>query len=222
MAPLVDVASAVEVCRAAAAGAPLDVVAALASEALRSLVPARAALWADVDVDGVGPATVLSGTGPPDDALHVPDDALHLYAGHVASHPEVAGSGPQPGGHCPHRLRDAHQLCLVLPAPPGRRLGLALHRSSPFTSAERTRVGAVVPLIACSVLAARMAPGAAGDLLTARESAVLRAVATGMSDKQAARLLGVSPRTVGKHLEHIYAKLGVAGRTEAAAQVWPR
>jgi DNA-binding NarL/FixJ family response regulator len=40
-------------------------------------------------------------------------------------------------------------------------------------------------------------------------------VAAGKSDAQAAAILGISVRTVHKHLEHIYEKLGVEGRTAA-------
>ena len=38
-------------------------------------------------------------------------------------------------------------------------------------------------------------------------------------DRQAARNLGISPRTVQKHLEHVYGKLGVSGRTRLIAAV---
>jgi DNA-binding CsgD family transcriptional regulator len=39
------------------------------------------------------------------------------------------------------------------------------------------------------------------------------------SDAQAAAILGISVRTVQKHLEHIYEKLGVEGRTAAVMRV---
>jgi DNA-binding CsgD family transcriptional regulator/GAF domain-containing protein len=52
--------------------------------------------------------------------------------------------------------------------------------------------------------------------LTPRERDVLRWVAAGKSDGQIGAILGASPRTVQKHLEHIYAKLGVESRTAAA------
>jgi DNA-binding CsgD family transcriptional regulator/tetratricopeptide (TPR) repeat protein len=51
--------------------------------------------------------------------------------------------------------------------------------------------------------------------LTAREVAVLRLVAQGLSDAAIARQLVISPRTVNAHLTHIYAKLDVASRAAA-------
>jgi len=48
---------------------------------------------------------------------------------------------------------------------------------------------------------------------------VLTLVAGGATNDQIAATLVVSPRTVHKHLEHIYAKLGVATRTAAAARL---
>jgi len=51
--------------------------------------------------------------------------------------------------------------------------------------------------------------------LTAREAEVLSLVARGLTDQQAAHRLGLSVRTVGKHLEHVYAKLGVTDRQAA-------
>lgn len=48
-----------------------------------------------------------------------------------------------------------------------------------------------------------------------REGEVMRWLATGKTDKDMAVLLGLSPRTVHKHLQNIYAKLGVETRTAA-------
>lgn len=53
--------------------------------------------------------------------------------------------------------------------------------------------------------------------LTARELAVLRLVAEGRSNGQIATQLFISPKTVSVHVSNILAKLGVAGRGEAAA-----
>ncbi|WIM99905.1 LuxR C-terminal-related transcriptional regulator [Actinoplanes oblitus] len=60
---------------------------------------------------------------------------------------------------------------------------------------------------------------AAGRLaaLTPREREVLGEVARGASDRDIARSLGVRERTVHKHLEQAYRKLGVHSRTQAAA-----
>jgi DNA-binding CsgD family transcriptional regulator len=51
--------------------------------------------------------------------------------------------------------------------------------------------------------------------LTARELEVLRLAATGVSVEEMARQLFVSPNTVKTHLTHVYAKLGVRGRSDA-------
>src|SRR5690606_14567919 len=52
--------------------------------------------------------------------------------------------------------------------------------------------------------------------LTAREVEVLEWVACGKTNRDIGEILGLSPRTVNKHLEHIYVKLGVETRTAAA------
>jgi DNA-binding CsgD family transcriptional regulator len=52
--------------------------------------------------------------------------------------------------------------------------------------------------------------------LTAREREVLHWVAGGKTNRDIAAILGASPRTVEKHLERIYEKLGVETRTAAA------
>lgn len=53
--------------------------------------------------------------------------------------------------------------------------------------------------------------------LTRREAEVLSWLAKGKTNRDIADILGMSPRTVNKHLEHVYAKLGVETRTSAAA-----
>jgi DNA-binding CsgD family transcriptional regulator len=52
--------------------------------------------------------------------------------------------------------------------------------------------------------------------LTKRESEVLALVAAGKTNVDIATILDISPRTVQKHLEHIFDKLGVETRTAAA------
>jgi DNA-binding CsgD family transcriptional regulator len=54
-------------------------------------------------------------------------------------------------------------------------------------------------------------------LVTEREAEVLLWIARGKSNRDIAEILSLSPRTVNKHLEQIYAKLGVENRTSAAA-----
>jgi DNA-binding CsgD family transcriptional regulator len=55
-------------------------------------------------------------------------------------------------------------------------------------------------------------------LLTAREREVLAWVARGKTNAEIARLLWLAPSTVRKHLENVYAKLGVKTRTAAVAR----
>jgi DNA-binding CsgD family transcriptional regulator len=56
--------------------------------------------------------------------------------------------------------------------------------------------------------------------LSSRESEVLQLLATGKNNEQIAMALHISRHTVHKHLERIYAKLGVENRTAAAGRLW--
>lgn len=53
--------------------------------------------------------------------------------------------------------------------------------------------------------------------LTPRQWSILRMVASGCTNRQVGRALGLTERTVAKHLENIYHRLGVQSRTEAIA-----
>ena len=74
------------------------------------------------------------------------------------------------------------------------------------------------PRAARALLGARRnaaaAPGGAG--LTPREQEVLALVRRGLANKQIARRLGISERTVKAHLTSVFARLGVEDRTQAA------
>ncbi|MDG2111223.1 MAG: response regulator transcription factor [Actinomycetota bacterium] len=77
------------------------------------------------------------------------------------------------------------------------------------------RRSALDPRAARALLEARRQPKAE---LTQRESEVLGTLAGGMSNKQIARALSISEKTVKTHLTRIYAQIGVGDRVQAA--VW--
>ena len=56
--------------------------------------------------------------------------------------------------------------------------------------------------------------------LTKREAEVLAWVAQGKTNRETGIILSLSTRTVQKHLEHVFAKLGVETRTAAILKAW--
>ena len=55
--------------------------------------------------------------------------------------------------------------------------------------------------------------------LTSRESEIMELVASGLTNAAIAERLWISPGTVKKHLDNVFAKLGVSNRTAASARV---
>ncbi|WP_290057694.1 helix-turn-helix transcriptional regulator [Amycolatopsis solani] len=96
---------------------------------------------------------------------------------------------------------------------------LTLSRSRPgFSARDHDLVELLTPHLAQAFArherpAVRPLAGTA-PALTARELEVARLVARAATDREIARRLGISPRTVQKHLQQIYRKLGLASRTE--------
>lgn len=83
--------------------------------------------------------------------------------------------------------------------------------------ADRGRFGRaeVDAVLAVAGQAARPSNVARPAGLTEREVDVLRLIARGRSNKQVAAALGISPKTVGHHVEHLYTKAGVTTRAGA-------
>ena len=73
----------------------------------------------------------------------------------------------------------------------------------------------LAPKAAAALLAARSSAGLSQDL-TDREREVLQLVASGLANKQIARKLGISEKTVKGHLTHVFQAIGVTDRTQAA------
>lgn len=103
-------------------------------------------------------------------------------------------------------------------------VGYLLKDSDPrdVISAVRQAAAGHVPIDAR--VAQALLPGsqtsAAGHTLSGREAEVLSLVAQGMANKQIARQLGISERTVKAHLGKVFRQIGVADRTSAA--LWAR
>ena len=83
--------------------------------------------------------------------------------------------------------------------------------------ARRARLDLAPPADGAAAAPAAGAPMVVEQLgLTPREAEVLALVAAGRSNRQIAQALFISPKTAGVHVSNILAKLGVAGRVEAA------
>jgi DNA-binding CsgD family transcriptional regulator len=131
-----------------------------------------------------------------------------------------------------------HQMAFTLPNGPNRILGVALsRRTSDFTDGERHLIERARPFFIQAYRNAvahtelmdqleRPHPTIPDALplrsrgLTERESEVLCLLATGAAESQIAERLGISVRTVEKHLQNSYRRLGVNTRAQAAAIAW--
>ena len=82
-----------------------------------------------------------------------------------------------------------------------------------FDDAEHFRTAVLTALL---LLAPREPEEFANHGLTKRERESLHRATRGETNAEIGEALGISGRTVAKHLEHAYAKLGVHGRREAA------
>jgi DNA-binding CsgD family transcriptional regulator len=116
------------------------------------------------------------------------------------------------------RIRIDHAIALPIYVRDGLLVSFVLNRTRrDFTDRERALLDVLKPHLAR--LYHRI--NTVGQL-TAREAEVLRWVAAGKSDAQIGAILRVSARTVQKHLQNIYDKLGVESRTAAVMRASAR
>jgi DNA-binding CsgD family transcriptional regulator len=121
-----------------------------------------------------------------------------------------------------------HQLAVQLPGTRGCLVGLALNRQSgEFSDADLELLDMLRGPLSLALARARARQRAQQALrdrgraelgvLTSREVQILELVAVGRTSVAIGRVLDVSPRTVAKHLERIYRKLGVGNRAAAVS-----
>jgi DNA-binding CsgD family transcriptional regulator len=126
-----------------------------------------------------------------------------------------------------------HQIAFTLPCRPDRVLAAVLSRPDrDFTDRERDFINRSRPYliqayrnaVAYSELRDRSSAGLERALsefgLTVREAEVVRLVALGGSNRDVGAALGITDRTIQKHLERAFRKLGVRNRSEAASRAW--
>ncbi len=129
-----------------------------------------------------------------------------------------------------------HQMAFTLPSQTDRILAVALsRRRRDFSDQERDLVDRARPFLIQAyqnAVAHQLArAGSSTDPaillerlraagLTAREAEVVRLTALGASNRDVGAVLGITERTVAKHLERCFGKLGARNRSEASARVW--
>lgn len=112
------------------------------------------------------------------------------------------------------------------PVPGMEHRWLGMSAGMPFGPAARDEVDRISHLLwaidaQSRVLSTSRTPSGSAEL-SARELAVLTLMARGLTAVAIGRSLGISPRTVTKHQEHIYRKLDVRDRLEAVLQAVSR
>ncbi len=129
-------------------------------------------------------------------------------------------SADLPGRHAFRRVGPEYAIAMPLYRDHRTLVSVVLNRRGlDFDERERERLELLRPHLAFLYQHARQAaaaPPASGPAgLTLREGEVMHWLARGKTDAEIAALLSISPRTVQKHLEHVYVKLGVETRTAA-------
>jgi DNA-binding CsgD family transcriptional regulator len=112
-----------------------------------------------------------------------------------------------------------HELLVCLPPVGGLERRLMLSRTAddePFSERDRLLLTLLRPHL-IGIRDRIEAERRTTPALTPRQLQLLRRVAIGDTNRQIARDLGLSEATVRKHLENVYARLGVHSRTEALA-----
>lgn len=115
-------------------------------------------------------------------------------------------------------LSARRQLVVGVQPDEQRRVAVVFNRVSPdFAQHDVAVAEALRPRIG-RALARFGSANLRREKVSPREADVLDLLCRGLTDRQIATRLGISPRTVDKHLEHAYVKLGVRCRVQAATR----
>jgi DNA-binding CsgD family transcriptional regulator len=212
-----------------------------ASELLSRILPGEMLGWNSVDLDTRVVEVVSFPRGCWDD--RTVGQELEAV---MDDHPTARRFLDHPLDTAPHRLSDLvsrrelrrtraysellaplgaeEQLSILTsrPGPRGARCWTTNRKGSDFSDAELDLAKAMQPILATldRVTSAKqqryLEEATEPHRLTPREIEVLQQVANGLTAGATARLLRISPRTVRKHLENAYAKLGCHDRLLAA------
>jgi DNA-binding NarL/FixJ family response regulator len=247
MATASTVRAALAAVEAADAAASLADLPGLLLPALVNLVGADSALWSELDQPaGSPPRLVVGYPGPLLDEQAAAALEQHAQDFPLTRHTRPGGGGRPIRRSDLQSMRSFRssgmyadvaakvgidEMLAMALKPENLHVCISLNRTGlDFTPAAVDLLTQLQPLLARRV--ARLAAGQADRLavggrgtrqgradLTIRQRQVLRLVTEGLTDAAIGRRLGCSPRTVDKHLEHIYRRLGVSCRTAAIAAV---
>jgi HD-GYP domain-containing protein (c-di-GMP phosphodiesterase class II)/DNA-binding CsgD family transcriptional regulator len=149
------------------------------------------------------------------EALIEPASSHHERLDGTGYHRALAGDALSPGD----RILAAADVFSALTADRPHRRALADEDAARALEADAGR-NLDADAVACVLAAAgqRTAPSPAAwpAGLTDREVEVLRLIARGQSNRDVADHLVISPKTVGRHVENVYGKIGVSSRAAAA------
>jgi HD-GYP domain-containing protein (c-di-GMP phosphodiesterase class II) len=142
-----------------------------------------------------------------------------------AHHERLDGSGYHRGFHAEHlampaRILAAADVFAATTSDRPHRPSMTQSEAAELLEAEaragRLDVDAVASVLSAAGVKRSGSPSRWPAELTEREVEVLRLIARGLTNRQVAERLSISPKTVGRHVEHIYLKAGVSTRAGAA------
>jgi DNA-binding CsgD family transcriptional regulator len=214
--------------------------------ALRRLIPADVVSYGELDRRGAGWRTGVRWQGAPHADVTPSICEAHLRFTHQKPHPPwapAAGRAARWSDLLSRRqmqrldayaevgkpLGSEYQLELWLLTPGGVAGGFSFDRyECDFSERDLRVLDTLRPhLVQLWRNAGLRTPAAAGlqtpdaaGLLTPREREILAWVARGKTNREIATVLYLAPGTVGKHLDNVYAKLGVGSRAGAVARAF--
>ncbi|MGH2882827.1 MAG: helix-turn-helix domain-containing protein [Solirubrobacteraceae bacterium] len=210
-------------------GAMLDVVGRLVGSDLAS--------YNEIDIAHRTARVVIAG-GPPPDC-----DQAAVFARHALENPLVAHQSITRDASARRlsdfiSIRELHrrpiygliyrslgvetQLAFGLPQPGTDVVGFALsRRRSDFSERDVAVLDTLSPLLAQIRASLRARAPEPAPVLTPRQCEVMSLLSDGATNHQIARGLGISEKTVAKHLEQVFRRLEVTNRTAAVA-AWRR